>query len=228
MRKFTTSAGDVIESPYTHEEAMEKLGSVSGSFAQSLRQQYSRKGKLSERQWPWVHKLAVEADQPRKATAADVDLGAGKVIELFDRAAQNLKYPRVTLTFKGATVRFQRCGPNSKHPGSVNVTDGGGYHTGIWYGRINRDDGSFTRSRKAFHRSEHAGAVEEAIQLMAKDPVQTAIDLGKQSGVCCFCNAELTDERSTLRGYGPVCAKNFGLPHGAVSKLDVEKGRSAA
>ena len=35
------------------------------------------------------------------------------------------------------------------------------------------------------------------------------------SGRCCFCHQSLDDERSTARGYGPVCAEHFGLPWGS-------------
>lgn len=36
---------------------------------------------------------------------------------------------------------------------------------------------------------------------------------GKQTGVCCYCGAELTDPESVERGYGPVCARKYGVEH---------------
>lgn len=38
---------------------------------------------------------------------------------------------------------------------------------------------------------------------------------GQEHGFCGFCAQELTDGESRSRGYGPVCAKNNGLPYGS-------------
>lgn len=37
--------------------------------------------------------------------------------------------------------------------------------------------------------------------------------LGKKIGVCLFCLHTLSDSLSIAYGYGPVCAKTWGLPH---------------
>ena len=50
---------------------------------------------------------------------------------------------------------------------------------------------------------------------LATQPAQLAAKHGKLTGHCCFCNSELSDEKSTNVGYGPVCAKRWGLPHGS-------------
>jgi Family of unknown function (DUF6011) len=41
-----------------------------------------------------------------------------------------------------------------------------------------------------------------------------AAALGHTTSFCCFCSLELTDDRSTDVGYGPVCASKRGLPWG--------------
>ena len=46
------------------------------------------------------------------------------------------------------------------------------------------------------------------------NPVGTAAEHGRSSGVCCFCNRELTDARSKEAGYGPTCAASHKLPWG--------------
>lgn len=38
-------------------------------------------------------------------------------------------------------------------------------------------------------------------------------EVGKETGNCCYCGLELTDPDSVARGYGPVCAKNYGCEH---------------
>ena len=49
------------------------------------------------------------------------------------------------------------------------------------------------------------------------DPITAASLWGKTIGSCCFCGRELTDERSTSMGYGPICAERWGLPWGDVT-----------
>lgn len=43
---------------------------------------------------------------------------------------------------------------------------------------------------------------------------EEAAHLGHVTSFCCFCSLELTDDRSTDVGYGPVCATKRGLPWG--------------
>lgn len=45
-----------------------------------------------------------------------------------------------------------------------------------------------------------------------KDPVKAAKLSGKQTNHCCFCSRELTDARSVIHGYGPICAEHWNLP----------------
>jgi len=47
-----------------------------------------------------------------------------------------------------------------------------------------------------------------------KDPSSAAASYGHQFSKCCFCSLSLTDETSVKVGYGPICAKKFGLPYG--------------
>ena len=42
-----------------------------------------------------------------------------------------------------------------------------------------------------------------------KDPIKAAKLSGKQTNHCCFCSRELTDARSVIHGYGPICAEHW-------------------
>lgn len=46
---------------------------------------------------------------------------------------------------------------------------------------------------------------------------------GHATNWCMFCNAMLTDERSVLAGYGPICARHYGLPWGEGGKKTAKK-----
>jgi hypothetical protein len=54
---------------------------------------------------------------------------------------------------------------------------------------------------------------QRLLETVAADPVAAAKAYAAVKGRCCFCGLELTDEGSTEVGYGPVCAKHWGLPH---------------
>lgn len=47
-----------------------------------------------------------------------------------------------------------------------------------------------------------------------KVTAEEAARFGHAHGCCLFCLRNLTDERSTEVGYGPVCAEKNGLPWG--------------
>lgn len=53
----------------------------------------------------------------------------------------------------------------------------------------------------------------ERLAEVAADPVAAATSYAALSGRCSFCNLHLTDAGSVEVGYGPVCARHWGLPH---------------
>jgi hypothetical protein len=46
--------------------------------------------------------------------------------------------------------------------------------------------------------------------------VEQKAEIGRQIGICQFCSRVLTNPESRLRGYGPTCAENHGLPWGGL------------
>lgn len=88
----------------------------------------------------------------------------------------------------------------------IAVTDGGGYGSDKFFGYINADG-----SHGAW--SELPGLTAALDRLNAEGFGYVA-ENGKKAGQCGFCGLELTDPESVERGYGPICARNHGLPHG--------------
>lgn len=182
-------------------------------FAESLISQFNSRGRLSSKQMFWVNKLTDRAKHPEQHTCCAKQtehVGDFKgVLELFRRAAQHLKYPKIRLqTNNRKPVVLNVAGPKSRYAGQVNVTDGGPYGDNTWYGRID-EQGEWTVSNAGDND------VADVLRRLADDPAETAAEYGRLTGRCCFCNTALEDERSTSVGYGPVCAKNYGLPWGA-------------
>lgn len=192
-----------------------KLDERSRGFAESLCEQYRRRG-LSDKQAHWVGELLNRAENPEAAKPATTDVGSVKgIVDLLERAAKHLKHPAVIVRANGRDIRLNIAGSKSKAPGSINVCSAGGYGDREWYGRVTRD-GQFEPSRKFDQATQTA--VGLALQAMATDPAKAAAEYGHLTGVCCFCNTALTDGRSTAVGYGPVCAKHYGLPWGKGAK----------
>ena len=182
---------------------IETLRAIRGNdFAASLVEQFDRRGDLSPKQWEWVEKLS--APRPEPTTSA----GFGRIVRLLHSAREHLQYPKITLqTERGQTVKLHVAGERSKYAGQVQVTDGGAFGNNRYFGRIS-EDGEYTESRDVDE------SVRALLVALAGDPVGVAASYGHASGNCCFCVRELTDARSLTVGYGPTCAKNYGLPWG--------------
>jgi hypothetical protein len=87
-----------------------------------------------------------------------------------------------------------------REPGSVVVTISGEYV------------GVVRKNGEVFGRIAHDDAVLKTLAAIASDPVTAATRYGALTCKCSFCGATLKDDGSVEVGYGPVCAKNFGLP----------------
>lgn len=218
-RRMVTSRGDVVDTELTDEEAIEVLRTMKWSeFATSMVVQYDkpRKGKktaqqrLSDRQWPWAHKLANEqlAREAKKAVEATKPKPTFKAIPaLFDKAlASGHKTPRITLDMDEGRIRLSVAGPNSRTPGVIHVTDGGPFGDNIYFGRIERDGTLKGRQTPEW--------VMDTLRQLDGETLEFVVKYGQKTGNCCFCNSELVTTESVTAGYGPICADRYGLPWG--------------
>jgi hypothetical protein len=195
----------------TLEANLNKLPKSQLGFAQSLISQYKRKGSLSAPQWFHVERLTniVVNNIPERSTIEIGDLS--KIVELFETAAEHLKWPAIRLQLNDEQIKLTMAGAKASVPGSINVAQlmpAG--ERNIWYGRI-RDDGKFEISPA--HSALPDGLIE-LLEEFAEDPARVAAEHGKLTGHCCFCNKHLENENSTEVGYGPICADHYGLPWG--------------
>ena len=182
-----------------------KLAPRDQDFANSLIEQ-SKHRILSAKQLYWVDVLADRAAKPAPEAKQVGDMSGA--IALFDKARQHLKYPAIVLSVADVgEVRINVAGDRARFPGSLNVVR---YADREWLGRVHQD-GTFEPSRKHDASDELVAGLEA----FSSDPAGVAAEHGKLTGRCCFCNTGLSDERSTDVGYGPVCAKHYGLPWGA-------------
>lgn len=189
---------------------LNKVATKDQDFVQSLLKQHSKyNGNLTPKQWHWVKKIhdgIVSPELPMPKKLLEVGDMAG-VQALFAKAKEHLKFPTVVLMTQGGTeIRLSVAGEKAKHPGTVNVVN---LHMKEWYGRIHLD-GKWEVSNRCPPPSD----LWVLLVAFANQPAKVAASFGHLTGRCCFCNSGLTDERSTSVGYGPVCAKNWGLEWG--------------
>ncbi len=198
------------------------LRSKDQGFASSLISQFSSKNSLSNKQWYWVKKLANTAKhgyEPAPVAAEGESMGEfGGIFEMLQTANANIKYPKIRLATKnGQSVVLKINSPRSRSPGQISITDGRRYgEDGVYFGRID-GQGIFVAGMRGSANLEVLEDVKELLRRMSQDPAGTASEYGRFTGQCCFCRHELghgDDRRSIEVGYGPTCAKTFGLSWG--------------
>lgn len=187
------------------------------TFASSLLAQLGRRGTLSDKQWPWIKTLAdrlAALDNPDAAKPAATSLGdMAPLMAMFARAAEKLKFPHLLLRLNETQrAKVWIAGSRARCPGSLTVVDadtrerlGSIMPTGAW------------EPAGHLHPTDAAQIAAVLAELIAA-PIATLAKHGKLLGACCFCRSTLSDERSTEMGYGPICAKNWGLPWGKSAK----------
>lgn len=185
----------------------DKIAQRDLEFARSLVTNFNKYGRLSDRQMYFVEQIISRAENPVVAQPA-VQLTVDGIQALFQKAAQKLKRIKVALKDStGQKVVFKKAGPMSKYAGQIMISDGGAFGSALFFGRI-QEDGQFVATPKA------TDSVKNLVQEFADNPEDVAGKYGRLTGGCCFCSKSLDDQRSLTVGYGPVCAKNFGLKWG--------------
>ena len=193
-------------------------------FATDLIASFKKYHKLTPKQEPWVGKLIERATAPAPAPVATVNVGGfNGVIALFNAAKAHLKYPKITLSCLGKPVTLAVAGNMSKAPGTINVMGQGKYPDREWFGRVT-PDGQWSPAKSV--SAEMLTALTALLTEFSNNPAAVAKAHGKLTGNCCFCNAGLSDPKSTAAGFGPVCADHYGLK--TEWKLAVAKAEHAA
>jgi hypothetical protein len=176
-------------------------------LAASLLAGLHRYGSLTEKQMTIVTN-GIARDAARTAERAKtvanmpaVDAaGVDRLKAAFDTAIQNarakgrgLKMPRITI---GGVV-ISPAKETSKNAGALYVKQAGQYLGKISGGRF-------------FAAQECTADQQKKVVAFIDDPKAAAIAYGKETGVCCICNATLTNKVSIEAGIGPICGEKFG------------------
>lgn len=176
-------------------------------FARSLVEAFNKYGRLSDRQMYFVEQIISRAEGTAVASPT-ITVSVSAINDMFNVASEKLRRVKITLQDSaGQKVVFKRAGPTSKYDGQILISDGGPFGAAQFFGRIDQD-GNFITTPKA------TDSVKSLVVEFASNPEEVAGKYGRLTGACSFCSKGLEDKRSLEVGYGPVCAKNFGLRWG--------------
>ena len=186
--------------------ALEWLKSATGDFAASLLEQVGKRGDLSPKQLQRVYEsIAREEDwakqREQKATQTQINM-----TDLLDRFALALKAGIKRPKVNTGDLLFSLAPASGKNAGHV-------------YVKGDKDDwgerpylGKITPEGKFFAGRGVEDDVKQRIAEVGADVVTAAKAHGAQHNNCCFCSRDLTTNESVSNGYGPICAKRYGLP----------------
>ena len=126
---------------------------------------------------------------------------------LFDNALKHLKYPKINL--RTPAGKHLRLTVSRKNPDTCWLSVNG-YGTDT-YGRICRGDGKIIFSAPGRAIADDLNTI---LSEFCADPVGVSHAYGKLTHNCCYCSKALDTPESLAVGYGPVCAKHYGLAWG--------------
>jgi len=200
-RVLTSSRGKTVTTELTDEQAYVICKTLKGEFIESItKRPFVR---LTPDQIVWLHIYAQPKPEPQKVKITD---NFSNIIALFNSAVNSkLLRPKIRLSVNGFNIKISMASKHSKNAGYVYVTSGVTGAVNDYYGKIS-PEGEFYPGKNCFD------GLYAFLERFSAYPAEVAAEYGKRTGRCCFCEHELTDDRSVKVGYGPICGRHYGLP----------------
>lgn len=172
-------------------------------FIDSVEKQLAKGKSLSDKQIAILDRIV----QYGATNKSNLDEGPYMpLVSLLTRAGENLKKPKVTFENSQTQLQISLAPATGRNPGAIYLKGG---VSRDYVGKVSsRGSLQLLRSLPEMTNVQYTRLVDD----LNSDPVNAAVNYGAKTGRCCFCNLPLKDERSTAHGYGPTCAKNWGLP----------------
>lgn len=170
-------------------------------FPGSLLDAYTKYGSFTDGQLAAIRKCMARDAERKAENAANAKTAPAVDISGIEKAfaAAAAKGKKKLKLFLGA-FEYSPAGANSRNPGATYVKKGNDYLGKIVAGKFHKAYGCTEETAAAI--IEHAGKVTDFESIKV---------LGRDTGVCCCCGAELTDPDSIAAGIGPICAKKWGF-----------------
>lgn len=169
-------------------------------FAANMLANISQWGSLTEKQLAACTRSVEKRAAIKQAAPVADTAGIDRLKLAFDTAISNaaakgLKMRTPKITIGGIVISPAKA--TSANPGALYVKSAGTYLGKIQNGRL-------------FAARECTTDQEQKILAFVADPAAAAKAYGIETGVCCICNATLTNKKSIEAGIGPICATRFG------------------
>ncbi len=221
-REFTVR-GKTFQSPYTDAEIAAKIielgkaGRLQGgtlNFARSLIRDWQKYHRFTPRQRPYAHEMVISREQSAKPKGRLMPGFQGIYNHLRacrqrrDEGGAGLLNPMIAIgngeaeILQGVRFVLKWTGPKSKRPNHVSVAECAGYGRGKFYGYID-ENGQFERYNAC------PDLVVQYLQRITSDPAKEISAIGRESGLCCYCRAGLTQVQSKIAGCGKTCAQKY-------------------
>ena len=170
------------------------------NFAQSLVDQFNRKGDLSEKQVAAAQRMITKTAETRAANAkardeATVAIDLSAIRKMFDKAFEN---GRKRPTYRAEGIVISKAPDHGKNAGALYIKTAG-------------DDYQGKITPEMIFKPSYSAAPETtaALTAIAADPQDAAVRYGRATGSCGCCGRELTDPKSIAAGIGPICSENW-------------------
>ena len=200
---FTVTArGESVTftSTLSDEKVLQTLRGLRSTFAADLAAKFNR---LSDKQYAWAHKLAVDSINRQTESQQEANNGEAQFSKLFEvfKAAKSRGLKRLTMRFSGIRVK------PSRDLGSLWILSDTETEIGN-YGEQPKYLGKVTPNRLD---SRLADDVKAVLLEAAADPLTAAVKYGRETGSCSCCGRDLTNAESIRLGIGPICREKFGM-----------------
>ena len=205
----TTFESDFTESPalYDRLNSLISRKEIVSEHASRLCEGYRKYGGWKDYHFGWAAFHVAKHDHPERFQGSRPQriTGLEQLHAHLMAATLHLKKPCIVLTIGTITIALKICGSRSKKAGCLSVASSSKYGEGSFYGYV-EPDGSFEP------KFGTPGGAIELLQFVASDPARLISQIGRESGLCCYCNAPLTQVQSKIAGAGKTCAKNYNVP----------------
>jgi len=207
-------------------DVKDKLTTRDQTFASSLIDQFLATKALSARQWEWV---GILGDRVKGAEPIYGDFKAIEVMLML--AADNIQTPKIRLMtnwrdpdadHRFVQLTFSKNRETGKREILVHIDGWAGHGYRKFAGWINENH------LMPWRADRMTDDVKNLIQDFSMDPARVARACAGLLGACSYCGQRLTDDTSKAMGYGPVCAKHYGLPWGAAAVTAKDRAKTEA
>ena len=148
---------------------------------------------------PKVSKKSISKPPPTKPeflTGKITSFDSKFLFDLFETAGKSLKYPKIRLFYKDKQIIMKKIANNIIR---------------VYLFGMERTEKEIAIIFKKYISDKSGLNLVDLLKELKKQPLETISNFGFLTGRCPFCYKNLERKESVECGYGPVCARRYGL-----------------